>query len=122
MIDLPFLRVSDDIAPSHTTNFLAQPQDRVDIGLEMPTAVPAKHELVAVDIDMLVADSVEGSCRPSLKVRKDAVNPRQNDMGRTAERRVGNACVSTYSFRWSLYHYEKHTHINCTSNSTNNTN
>ncbi len=65
---LPFPRVADDVAPRRSADPLAEIEDRVDVGLEVPSTIPAEDELVGIDIDMLVADAVIDSVAPSFEI------------------------------------------------------
>ena len=87
---LPLPRVADDVAPCRSTDPLAETEDGVDVGLKMSAAVPAEDELVGVDVDMLVADTMIGPVAPPLEIGEEAVNPRQDFMRR---RRIDGAQV-----------------------------
>lgn len=82
VVMLPFPRIPDDSAPSHTSDPLTETEHRIDVGLEVSPSVPSEDELVGVDVDVLVPQPVERAVAPSLEVREDPMNPRQNDVGR----------------------------------------
>ena len=48
----------------------------------MASAVPAEDELFEVAAQVWLADAVVGAQRPSLEVGEDAMDPRQDHMGR----------------------------------------
>lgn len=75
---LPPPSVANDFTIFDWSDLLPEAQDRVDIRLEMPPPVPAEDELVAIDVDVLVADPVIGAARPAFEVRKDAMDPGQD--------------------------------------------
>lgn len=79
---LPFPRVADDVAPCRPSDPLAKTEDRIDVGLEVSSAVPAEDKLVGVDVDMLVADAVIGSVAPSLEVGEEPMQPMATLHGR----------------------------------------
>jgi hypothetical protein len=54
----------------------------VDVCLEMWAAVPAEDELVGVDVDVLVADTVIRPVAPPLEIGEEEVHPRQDLMRR----------------------------------------
>lgn len=78
---LPFPCVADDVAPGRSSDPLAETEDGINVGLEVPSAVPTEDELVGVDVDVLVADTVVGPVAPSLEVGEEPMHPRQHLMG-----------------------------------------
>ncbi|MBB3318161.1 hypothetical protein FHT77_004057 [Rhizobium sp. BK181] len=78
----PLARVADDVAPCRSANPLTETEDGVDVGLEMSAAVPAEDELVGVNVDVLVADTVIRPVAPPLEIGEEAVHPRQDLMRR----------------------------------------
>ncbi len=68
MLVLPFPGVSDDASPSHRADLVTKSEHRVYVRLEMPPSVPAEHELIAVDVDMLFSDAMVCAARPAFEV------------------------------------------------------
>ncbi len=71
----------DEIPGSGGHESHAEAEEGVEGGGRVAAAVPAKDELVEVSLQVLAAQAVEGSQRPSLEIGKDAVGPLQHDMG-----------------------------------------
>ena len=67
----------DEIATGCRPEAEADPEARVMRALRVTSSVPSEHELVKVALDMGLAQAVKDALRPSLEVREDAVDPRQ---------------------------------------------
>ena len=68
----------DEIAIGCRPEAEADPKERVESALRVTSSVPSEHELVEVALDMGLAQAVKDALRPSLEVREDAVDPRQD--------------------------------------------
>lgn len=72
------LSIAGDIAPGGWVNPLPNAKECVDVGLEVPSAVPAGHEAGGADVDVLVAHMV----RPV--GRRYKIEKRRRPPGRTS--------------------------------------
>lgn len=75
---LPPSRITDNVTPGDATDLLTETKHRIDVGLEAPPPVPSEHELVRVDVDVLLAQAVIGSVAPAFEVGENPMNPWQH--------------------------------------------